>query len=274
VTNPNWSLMGGNNALAMFQFGANLGQQARASQEERALKEAVGAYATNPNDPNALASVMKLDPKIGLQFQKQNVDIAAKRQEAQRGRVKEIARLFDGVTPENYGQRIAAAQSLGIDVAGVPQQFDPAWVAQNKAIFDAFADDDGQRLSGLARELVDAGYQPNTPGFNKAMREVISNKYASEYVDEYGNTRRRSLLDLNANEPSQQPAPPQPNSSQIEAPTFDQYQGAVNGLGADGAAAWLRRHNLAVRVTTPQQAASLPRGTRLILPDGTEGVVP
>lgn len=204
MVSPNWGLMGGNNALAMFQFGANLGQQARASQDERALKDAVGAYATNPNDPNALAGVMKVDPRLGMQFQQRQQQTQAAQQEAQRGRVKEIARLFDGVTPENYPQRIAAAQSLGIDVAGVPQQFDPAWVAQNKAIFDAFANDDGQRLSGLARELVDAGYQPNTPEFNQAMRGVISNKYASEYVDDQGNMRRRSALDLSG---PQQAAP-------------------------------------------------------------------
>lgn len=198
MVSPNWGLMGGNNALAMFQFGAQLGRDARAQQEERALKAAVGAYATNPTDPNALATVMKADPRIGMQLQKQSADLAVKRQEQRRATVQDVAKLFQGVTPENYGQRIAAAQQLGIDVSTVPQTYDPAWVQQNAAIFNAFAKDGGQQISGIARELVDAGYQPGTEAFNTAMRGVIENKYASEYVDEYGNTRRRSALSLGA----------------------------------------------------------------------------
>jgi len=173
VTNPNWGLMGGNNALAMFQFGANLGQQARASQEERALKEAVGAYATNPNDPNALANVMKLDPKIGMQFQKQNVDIAAKRQEAQRGRVKEIARLFDGINDEQtYQQRIGIAQRMGIDTSGVPANYDPAWVQEN-ALIMRLAADKPEALSTIGKEAVDAGFQAGTPEHAAFVRQRI-----------------------------------------------------------------------------------------------------
>lgn len=196
MVSPNWGLMGGNNALSMFQFGAQLGRDARASQEERALKEAVGAYATNPGDPNALAGVMKADPRLGMQFQQQQAQRAAAQQEQRRASVQDVAKLFNGVTPENYGQRISAAQQMGLDVSGVPQAYDPAWVQQNAAIFNAFAKDGGQQLSGLARELVDAGFQLGTDTFNKAMADVISNKYAAEYVDEYGNTRRRSALSI------------------------------------------------------------------------------
>lgn len=273
MVSPNWGLMGGNNALSMFQFGAQLGRDARASQEERALKEAVGAYATNPGDPNALAGVMKADPRLGMQFQQQQAQRAAAQQEQRRASVQDVAKLFNGVTPENYSQRIAAAQQMGLDVAGVPQSYDPAWVQQNAAIFNAFAKDGGQQISGIARELQDAGYQPGTEAFNTAMRGVIENKYASEYVDEYGNTRRRSALSLGAPQPAPQPTAPQtaPDEGVF---TAEQYQGAVNGLGADGAAAWLQRNGFKVRVQSPQQAAGLPRGTRLVLPDGTEGVVP
>ena len=39
-------------------------------------------------------------------------------------------------------------------------------------------------------------------------------------------------------------------------------------------AEWLQRNGLPVQVNTPEQAHQLPRGTRIILPDGSEGVVP
>ena len=63
-------------------------------------------------------------------------------------------------------------------------------------IADAFEKDGGQQISGIARELVDAGYRPGTPEFQRAMTGVINNKYASDYVDDKGNTRRRSALNL------------------------------------------------------------------------------
>jgi hypothetical protein len=173
VTNPNWSLMGGNNALAMFQFGANLGQQARASQEERALKEAVGAYATNPNDPNALAGVMKADPRLGMQFQQRQQEQAAKQQEAQRQRVQEVARLFDGINDEQtYQQRISLAQRMGVDTAGVPANYDPAWVQEN-ALIMRLAADKPEALSTIGKEAVDAGYQPGSPEYASFVKQRI-----------------------------------------------------------------------------------------------------
>lgn len=52
--------------------------------------------------------------------------------------------------------------------------------------------------------------------------------------------------------------------------TFEQYQGAVNGLGAQGAAQWAQKNNHRIRVNTPQEANSLPPGTRYVTPDGQE----
>ena len=128
-------------------------------------------------------------------------------------------------------------------------------------------------ISGVARELQDAGYQPGSPEFAQAMRDVINSKYASDYVDEAGNTRRRSALTLTPPQTAPQ-ASPQAASQGGPELTFEQVQGAVNGLGPEGAAGFLQRNGYRVRVSTPQQARSLPSGTRIVLPDGSEGVVP
>lgn len=173
MVSPNWGLMGGNNALSMFQFGAQLGRDARASQEERALKEAVGAYATNPGDPNALAGVMKADPRLGMQFQQRQQQTQAAQQEAQRGRVKEIARLFDGINDEQtYQQRIGIAQRMGIDTSGVPANYDPAWVQEN-ALIMRLAADKPEALSTIGKEAVDAGFQAGTPEHAAFVRQRI-----------------------------------------------------------------------------------------------------
>lgn len=73
----------------------------------------------------------------------------------------------------------------------------------------------------------------------------------------------------------QPPVPPgRPTAQQQDPITAEMYRGAVNGLGDQGAADWIKRNGLVISVTTPQEARSLPSGTRIRLPDGTEGVVP
>lgn len=59
----------GNNALRAFQVGAQVGQQARKAQDERELRKAVAAAASNPDDPKALQTVMALDPELGMKLE-------------------------------------------------------------------------------------------------------------------------------------------------------------------------------------------------------------
>lgn len=56
--------------------------------------------------------------------------------------------------------------------------------------------------------------------------------------------------------------------------TYEQASGMVNGLGVNGASEMLKRNNYRVRVNTPDEARRLPSGTKIVLPDGSPGVVP
>lgn len=124
----------------------------------------------------------------------------AKAQERKRSQMVTLAKLYAHAEkgPEQFAQaKSAAAQLFGPEVlAEVPEQFDPQWIGQQRMIAEAMAKDGDDAISGIARELQDAGYQPGTKAFSDAMRGVIQNKYASDYVDEAGNTRRRSALQL------------------------------------------------------------------------------
>lgn len=294
----NWGMAGRaqNDLFQYFQMGQQIGQGIVDRKVNKALGRVLtGGMQTPGSTPGGTPSpggmtpgigdqvsrdkmagsdmqtIARHNPQLAMQIQQRQLAMQKQRQEVRRAQVEDVARLFDGVTPENYSQRIAAARQLGIDVSSVPQNYDPAWVAQNKAIFGALSGKDND-LSGIARELVDAGYQPNTPEFKQAMAGVINNKYAAEYVDEQGNTRRRSALNLNPGAPM---APqPQQSAAAQEPITFDMYMSARQGLGPQGSLEWITGSNIPVRVATPQQARQLPRGTRIILPDGSEGVVP
>lgn len=234
----------------------------------------LGANAPDaqPDMSGDWAILAKNNPQMFMQLQQQQRAQAAAQAKAQQEQFATAAKLLEGVTDEaTYRQRLGAARQMGIDVSRVPQNYDPQWVQQTTQMFRLLSDKPDS-ISGIARELQDAGYKPGTPEFEQAMRDVISSKYASDYVDEQGNTRRRSVLSFGAPQAAPMAAP----QAQQGGPelTFEQVQGAVNGLGREGAAGWLQRNGYRVRVSTPQQARSLPSGTRIILPDGSEGVVP
>lgn len=187
------------NALAAFRQGR---EDRRVSDAQNAL----AAYATNPNE-QTLSGAAQYAPEFVIRERGRMQDQQAQQRKQHQEQMVMMGRLLDHAQdPQTYAESLAAARQAGIDVSTVPQQYDPAWVDRQRLVVRAFNDDGGERISGIARELVDAGYQPGTEEFNGAMRSVISNKYASEYVDDAGNTRRRSALNLEG--PAQ--AGPQP----------------------------------------------------------------
>ena len=255
------------------------------------------AYAANPNDPAAMNALARYDPQGAIQAQKmqqqqQRLKLQADAEAAKQKQehIVTMGKLLDHATDETtYQQSLAAAKQYGIPVDGAPPNFDPAWINQQKMIVSAVAKDGGAGISGLAKELEDAGYKRGTPEFQAAMVQGINGKYGSDYVDDQGNVRRRSPLNIGAPHPAQQQGgelPPVDNTPPAQgygpnnpAPagdlfTFDMYKSARDIQGKDWADKWVSQNGFRVRVATPQQARSLPSGTPITLPDGSEGVVP
>lgn len=192
----NWGMAGqNNNALAYFQMGQQMGQQVI----DKRVNNAAARFMQG--DQNAIADVAKYDAGLGMQLQQRQAaleDAKRKRQQeevmAQRTRLTETAKLFEGVTPENYGQRLAIAQQLGIDTSSAPQAYDPAWVQQNAQIM-RFAADNPDKLPMIAQEFQAAGIDLNTPQGKQALLNAIAGKYGTDYADESGNIRRRAAFD-------------------------------------------------------------------------------
>lgn len=216
----NWDMAGrGNNALAYFQLGQQLGQQVIDGRVNRAVGKIM--QADQPGQmPNGQApdlsgeweTVARYNPEMAFkmkQRQAEQAEAARKRQatelEARRARLTDMAKLFDGVTPENYGQRLQIAQRMGIDTTGAPQVYDPNWVQQN-AVITRFAAENPDKLPLIAQEFQAAGIDLNTPQGKEALLNAIAGKYGSEYVDENGNVRRRAAFDPKTFTQSTQPA--------------------------------------------------------------------
>lgn len=186
----NWNLLQvpdiAQNALAAFDQGRQRKQQDEA-------RNAFATYAANPNE----ASLNALAPHNPQFVMQQRATLQKQQQDAQKQHQEQIGligRLLSNVRDEgSYQQALAAARQGGIDLTDVPPNFDPNWVSNTKMLVDAFTKDGGQQISGLARELQDAGYQPGTPGFTKAMKVALQGKYAPQYTDAQGNLRQGSL---------------------------------------------------------------------------------
>jgi len=253
----------------------DIGQAFRQGQETRRQadgRNALAAYAANPNEQslNALAPVAPefvIQQRQGMAKQQQDQQATAAKQ--QKEQIGVIGRLLSNVRDEpKYQQALAAARQGGIDLTDVPQSFDPNWVSQTKMLADAYTVDGGQRMSGLARELQDAGYQPGTPAFQQAMTVALQGKYAPQYTDQQGNLRQGTLPALPQSGQAAQTAP-QP----AKITSFEAASQAARQMGPQFPD-FVRNNGFRVSVASPEQAMQLPSGTPLILPDGTEGVVP
>lgn len=115
--------------------------------------------------------------QFDLQQQQRQAEAEQQRLAGQREQAGMIARLTRGVTDEGtYQQARQAAQAYGIDVSGAPANFDPDWVRTQHILADTFFREGPDKLTNTAQELVEAGLEPGTPDFQRAMARRITMK--------------------------------------------------------------------------------------------------
>lgn len=235
--------------------------------EERAPLAAPAAPERRP-DANVLAQLIVLDPETGGKIAsafKSMDETRLKQLEARNSYMGAAARFIQqGRTPEERQRRFQIAAPELLQAGFTEQELD--------GIDNDLSDDRLQFYQATAidydkmidNELAEREFQAGktvavAPGGNVA---IITPDGSARWAIGGGTQAPQP--------PTEQPLAPQDGGTL----TVEQYRGAVNGLGADGAAAWLQRNNLPVQVATPAEARTLPRGTRIILPDGSEGRVP
>lgn len=186
----NWGLAQGGgfqNALAM---GMQMGAQAREAKERKEYRNALAQY--DPNNPETIKPIMEVDPRTGLHLQQQAQRAQAQQTEQRRADLPMMTRLLEHAAqgPEQWQQARGLAQQYGIDVSGLPEQFDPEWAQSQAQTMKLLATPEGQEaLSTAGKQAVDMGFQPGTPDFQAKVTEIWQQNGAIPYTDSEGATR-------------------------------------------------------------------------------------
>lgn len=159
MVDPNWGLMQGNNALNYMQYGMQIGRDARERQNAQELTAAESELFAKPNDPNALASYAKLNPKGAFAYRQDQQKSAAEQRRreliplAARGDETALLELW-GADPdmamkldENSKKKAADGIKYVASAAYKIKQLPPE---QRPAAWDAYIDQGVAQYPGLA----------------------------------------------------------------------------------------------------------------------------
>ena len=251
MTDINWGL-GQNNALSYFQFGQQLGSQARQAQEDRARKTAFATYAANPNDPKSVAGLAQYEPEMVMRIgQSQQKAQAEKDAELQ----KRIGQATLDVMRQPPEQRAAKWDAYVAHFA----ETDPR-AAQYRG---KFSDQLGMGI------LADVGLMQE---YQKDQQpRIITPQAGSGAFSMDANGKITTLIAPNPGDKpmgeSVAPAMPADKFMSVAG-----YRDALKNGSPQQFTQWQQQTGVAVMVKTPEEAAALPPGTLIMSPDGRKKV--
>lgn len=270
-----------------FDSGFQLAEHGRQRREQTEQRNALSAYAVDPNDQNFNALAQHL-PEYAIQVRGQR-DTAAREARLQELRgaaaggdpqaMQQLAGadtdLWRGLSDdqrERMGQIADVASNAAQMVLNLrPEQQQGAWSQQMQILsqrYPELAEYGGQYSPEfLQSTIAEAGdfhqfNQSQQPSY-MAIPEggTLVNTRNPQAVQQFGNGQ--------APQEQQQSAPP----VQMRI-TPREYQALVQRYGPEQVAQRIGQGGAIVTVQTPDEARTLPSGTRILLPDGSEGRVP
>lgn len=198
----NWGIGAPVNVGAMFTQGFEHGQQ---QAKERATDNALAAYAQNPNDPNAVNALMRVNPRIGFQLhqdqqknQKQErvkqltMKVAQGDHSALPELLFEAPEIWTRLDKKIQDEQVAATQYManaGLQIGQMPE-------GQRSAAWDGYV-----KQAEAAGMDVPAQYERYTPqAFNAAMAfaDKMKEFLASQKIDWKSVPLGATLVPMNA----------------------------------------------------------------------------
>lgn len=278
------ALLGLNNPASLGQGVAQAFQQGAATRRKEDSRNALAEYAVNPTQ-EGVAKIARYHPEFAIgesqRFQQQAAQ--AQQQDIQRraalgddGAMDQLAgidlgawRGLSGDQQDHAERQTKVLGNAAMDILNRPPE-------QQAAAFNGYIDQLSEQMPELEkyRGLQGPQLQEVLRGAvsqAELMQTLIQNENPGYITVPEGGT----LVDTRNPQAVQQFAQAGPvTQGKQDALTFEMYNGAVNALGKQGADAMIGRNGHTIKVQTPEQARQLPSGTRIILPDGSEGRVP
>jgi len=269
------------NALAIGQnAGANFMQafqQGRQMKEQRDGRNALSAFALNPNAETA-AGVAPYQPKLAYDFtmterEKQTkMQIAQLGQEAMNGNNDALGQLFtldndlwkrldDRSREQVKGATSFMAQS-GMAIGRLPEaQRAQAWAASVQQA----------ERSGIDIPAYMETYTPDV--LNAALaRAEMTEKYIKQFEPDYRVIPQGGYLEnvnpLTRGQPQQQAGQQQGQEPPVPVVPTDMFQADVQSIGLEGAIKFAVSKGLAIPISGDQEFALLPSGAAFVGPDG------
>jgi hypothetical protein len=173
----NWGLAQGPNAFEnSLSRGFELGQAAKQKKDQRDSRNALSAYAANPNEETLLANA-PYNPQLVMQERERMAqrDAAAQKQAGQG--VQDFRPVLKRAmqSPEDWALVRNAHQQGGGDVTNIPQDYSPDWAKGQLMILEA--SNAGIDLTNSAKEVM-LSLPPeqrdvNHPAFIAAMGSLL-----------------------------------------------------------------------------------------------------
>lgn len=262
----------GGQVTQAFEFGQQKVRQEKA-------RNALAQYAVDPNKAGNFEQLAQYHPQIAIQ-QRQQRDAAESEKRSQalfRSAMGGDDVAMDELAVHNFDKWKALDATQKAEAQAQATQFGNAALD----VLNQPPEMRSQALQGYAglhpKVAQMAGLPPQQ--LEAELRSVVAQSKLTEKLIAMERPRYQVIpeggvmVDTNNKQAVQQFTSGVPNGNQ-DVMTVDMFTGAVSGLGQQGAAEWVKRNNIAFSVASPEEARKLPSGTRIVLPDGSEGVVP
>ncbi len=190
----NWGLLQPVDVGGNFQRGFEMGQQRIQKQQ---MKSALAAYSQDPTNPEAQNALASVSPEYAMQLGQYRME-APQREAAQQEKISErqrqnlimggkILRQIKPTDQASYDQARQMAAQVGVDISGVPEQFDPQYVSQIVQTADALDPPKSGEMPGIAKEV---DYYRSIGRHDLAEQRMESHAAGSPLIMDMGDGRK------------------------------------------------------------------------------------
>ena len=99
-------------------------KQGQVQHRQDAARQAMGNLVQNPNDPQALAALAKVDPSAAMQFRQQQIEYHKAQLAEHQDSILKGAQIIRETNPQDqasWTRSLALAQQAGVDISQIPQ---------------------------------------------------------------------------------------------------------------------------------------------------------